>query len=148
MKKVLVLLILSNACVFAQKKDFNEKDLKAGRPPQNFTQTLPLVQWADGDKLSVVQRNGETKNFVLDLTNGNMAEGTAKISSKIPQPKKSVSIKNNDVFLKDGSEEKQLTNDKAEEKNPTFSPDSNFIAYTKDNNLYTFNLKTKKEIQV
>ncbi len=147
MKKVVALLLLSNVCVFAQKKDFDEKDLKAGRPPQNFQQTLPLVQWADGDKLSVVQRNGGNKNFVLDLTNGNLTEGTAKISSKIPQPKKSVSIKNGDIFLKDDNGEKQLTNDKSEEKNPTFSPDSNFIAYTKDNNLYTFNLKTNKEIQ-
>ncbi|HEY1056571.1 MAG TPA: S9 family peptidase, partial [Emticicia sp.] len=91
MKKVLALLLLTHAGVFAQKKDFNEKELKAGRPPQNFQQVLPLVQWADGDKLSVVQRSGETKNFVLDLTNGKMTEGTAQISSKIPQPKKSVS---------------------------------------------------------
>lgn len=147
MKKVVALLLLTHACVFAQKKDFDIKDLKAGRPPQNFTQILPHVQWADGDKLSVVQRAEGNKNFVLDLTNGNLTEGTAKISSKIPQPKKSVSIKNGDIFLKDDSGEKQLTNDKSEEKNPTFSPDSNFIAYTKDNNLYTFNLKTNKEIQ-
>ncbi|WP_337041779.1 DPP IV N-terminal domain-containing protein [Emticicia sp. 17c] len=149
MKKVLVLLLFSSACVFAQKKNFDDKDLKAGRPPQNFTQLLPTVQWADGNKLSVVQRQGgESKSYVLDLTTGNMTEGKASISSKIPQPKKSAFVKNGDVFLKDGSEERQLTNDKAEEKNPMFSPDSSFIAYTKENNLYTFNLKTNKEVQL
>ena len=148
MKKVIALLLLSNAFVYAQKKEFDTKDLKADRTPKNFQQLLPLVQWANGDKLSVVQRNGGNKSFVLDLMNGNMAEGTADVSSKIPQPRLSVLVKDNDIFLKDGGTEKQLTKDAAEEKNPTFSPDSNFIAYTKDNNLYTFNLKTNKEVKL
>ena len=148
MKKVIALLLLSNAFAVAQKKEFDAKDLKADRTPKNFQQSLPSVQWANGDKLSVVQRSGGNKSFVLDLTNGNMTEGTADVSSKIPQPRLSVVVKDKDIFLKDGGTEKQLTKDDAEEKNPTFSPDSTFIAYTKDNNLYTYNLKTNKEVKL
>ncbi|WP_259015351.1 S9 family peptidase [Emticicia fluvialis] len=148
MKKVIALLLLSNAFAVAQKKEFDAKELKADRTPKNFQQPLPLVQWADGDKLSVVQRSAGNKSFVLDLTNGNLTEGTATVSSKIPQPRLSVQVKDNDIFLKDGKTEKQLTKDAAEEKNPTFSPDSSFIAYTKDNNLFTYNLKTNKEVKL
>ena len=39
----------------------------------------------------------------------------------------------------------QLTFDNAtEEKNPTLSPDGNYVGYTKNNNLYTLSLATKK----
>ncbi|MCD8539715.1 MAG: DPP IV N-terminal domain-containing protein, partial [Leadbetterella sp.] len=34
------------------------------------------------------------------------------------------------------------------EKTPTFSPDSNYIAYTKDNDLYSYSLKTQKETRL
>lgn len=63
-------------------------------------------------------------------------------------PAKSVSVKNKDLFYKNGSEEKQITFDKAEEMNPTFSPDSVYIAYTKNNDLYTYNLLTQKETRL
>ena len=151
MKKILVLLLFSHVFVMAQKKDFDDKDLIAGKPPQNFTVPLPLVQWADGEKLAISQRQaagGDTKNFVLDLKTGVMTEGTAIISPKNIPSKKSIVSKNGDLFFKNGSEEKQLTNDKSEEKNATFSPDSAFVAYTKDNNLYTYHLKTNKETQL
>jgi len=38
MKKVIALLLLSNAFVYAQKKEFDTKDLKADRTPKNFQQ--------------------------------------------------------------------------------------------------------------
>jgi dipeptidyl-peptidase-4 len=50
--------------------------------------------------------------------------------------------------LKNNDSETQLTNDAAEEKNAMFSPDSSYIAYTKENNLYSYDFKAKKEIKL
>ena len=45
-------------------------------------------------------------------------------------------------ILENNDEDIQLTNDKAKEINPTLSPDGNYVAYTKNNDLYTVNLTT------
>jgi dipeptidyl-peptidase-4 len=85
------------------------------------------------------------KNYVMDVKTGKLTEATADQMKGAVPPTKSVAVKNNDLFYKNGAVEKQITFDKTEEKNPTFSPDSNYIAYTKGNDLYTYNLSTNKE---
>lgn len=151
MKKLLFLLSLSTA-LFAQKKDFDTKELMTGRPPKNLTQALPQVnRWLDNNRVLVTMRltpDADMKSYVIDLAKNTTTEATSSDTQVKMASTKSLITKNGDIFLKNGSEEKQLTNDKAEEKNATFSPDSNFVAYTKENNLYTFNLKTNKETQL
>ena len=41
-----------------------------------------------------------------------------------------------------------MTNDEDKEINPTVSPDGNYVAYTKNNDLYTVNLTTLKENRI
>jgi dipeptidyl-peptidase-4 len=41
----------------------------------------------------------------------------------------------------------RLTTTAAEEKNPTFSPDGNYVAFTRDNDLYAIDLATGREIR-
>jgi dipeptidyl-peptidase-4 len=43
---------------------------------------------------------------------------------------------------------RRLTTTAAEEKNPTLSPDGKWVAYTRDNNLFTIDLGTGKETQL
>jgi dipeptidyl-peptidase-4 len=149
-KRTLLLLCLSSVAVFAQKKDFDEKELMSGKAPKNFVQPLPeIIRWIDDEKIVITQKSStDAKSSVLELASGKTSEATADIITPKTTPTKSVIVKNGDLFLKNGSNETQLTNDKAEEKNAMFSPDSSYIAYTKDNNLYTFNFKTKKETQL
>jgi dipeptidyl-peptidase 4 len=152
MKRTLLLLCLSSAAVFAQKKDFDEKELMSGKAPKNFIKPLPTItRWIDDEKIVISQKSAadaEAKSSVLELSSGNTSEATPDIITPKTAPTKSVIVKNGDLFLKNSGSETQLTNDKAEEKNAMFSPDSAFIAYTKDNNLYTYNFKTKKETQL
>ncbi len=152
MKRTLLFLCLTNVVVFAQKKDFDEKELKSGKAPKNFTQPLPTFgRWIDDEKIVISQKvspDAETKTVVLELASGKTTEASVDIINPKNAPTKSVISKNGDLFLKNGSIETQLTNDKGEEKNAMFSPDSSYIAYTKDNNLYTYSFKTAKEIQL
>jgi dipeptidyl-peptidase-4 len=62
--------------------------------------------------------------------------------------KASAYSKNNDLFIKLNGTEVQLTNDKDKENNPTMSPDGNYVAFTKNNDLYSINVNTKKENRI
>ncbi len=58
-------------------------------------------------------------------------------------------MKGNDLYFKQGDNaEIRLTNDSAKEVNPTFSPDSNYVAYTKNNNLYVVDINSRTEKQL
>jgi dipeptidyl-peptidase-4 len=62
--------------------------------------------------------------------------------------KPSAYLRGNDLFIKETDVEIQLTNDSAKEINPTMSPDDNYVAYTKNNDLYTLEISTKKETRI
>lgn len=133
----------------AQKIQLDNADLLANKLPKNFINSLPsVVKWLDDESVILRQKvhpDSALKNYVMDVKTGKLTEATAEQMKGAVPPTKSVSVKNNDLFYKNGSVEKQITFDKIEEKNPTFSPDSNYIAYTKGNDLYTYNLSTNKE---
>jgi dipeptidyl-peptidase 4 len=58
-------------------------------------------------------------------------------------------VKDKDLYLlnTEKKEFKRLTETTAEEKNPTMSPDGNYVAFTRENNLFAIDLNTFKEIQ-
>jgi dipeptidyl-peptidase 4 len=58
--------------------------------------------------------------------------------------------KDNDYYFFSRSANKiiRLTNDKAEKKNPTLSPDGKKVAYTKNRDLYYADSETEKEIRL
>jgi len=63
-----------------------------------------------------------------------------------PDKRPSVYIKDKDIFYKFASgEEKQLTHDTTEEKNPTLSADGNKVAFTRNNDLFVVDISTGKE---
>jgi len=155
MKQYRVLIAVACLCstaVIAQKKDFDGKDLMAGRAPKNFYNTLPnVVKWVDDERVILFTKahpDSAAKNWLMDVKTGKMTEPTADMLKGTTPPTKQVAVRNGDLYYKNGSDEKRITNDKAEEKNPMFSPDSNYIAYTKDNNLYCYNIAAGKEVQL
>ncbi|SJZ35143.1 S9 family peptidase [Sediminibacterium ginsengisoli] len=148
---------------YGQKKEFSTADLLAGKLPKNLINPLPaIIKWVDDEHVILRQSihpDSAAKNYVLDVKTGSMTEtqeggggfgrgggrggfgggtGTGKV----------IVFKDNDLFFIQNGTEKRLTNDKDEEKNATFSPDSNYVAYTKNNNLYTYNLAAGKETQL
>ena len=155
MKQYRVLIAVAclySTAVIAQKKDFDDKDLMAGRAPKNFYNQLPnVVKWVDDERVILFTKShpdSAAKNWLMDVKSGKMSEPTADMLKGTTPPTKQVALRNGDLYYKNGSEEKRITNDKAEEKNPMFSPDSNYIAYTKDNNLYCYNIAAGKEVQL
>ena len=175
MRNRLWLLLPLTVCLIttsiAQKKEFSNADLLSNKLPKGFYNTLPsVVKWVDDDHVILYQKihpDSSAKNYLLDIKTGIFTEtkegaGDAPMGGgrggrggggfgggRAASPfGKSVTVKENDLFYTEKGVEKRLTNDKDEEKNPIFSPDSNYIGYTKNNNLYTYNLVTGKETQL
>jgi dipeptidyl-peptidase 4 len=148
MQKVLVLVcLLIVSQLTAQKKEFLLEDLVKGKLPQGFYNSLPTVgNWLNDDELLITTKlpgDEANKPYVLNVLTNKYRPATEAEIKKAPA-EVGIINKNNDLFYKD----KQLTNDKEKELNPTLSPDNNFVAYTKGNNLYSYNLKEGKETQI
>ena len=130
----------------AQKKELtDEQYLKANF--KGITQALPSAgPWVDESHV-VIRREG--KSFLLDCKTGKEIDYTNPVANKgniVMKPE--IITKQNDLYVRKGIGDEQLTNDKGKEVNPTLSPDGNYVAYTKNNNLYTVNLTTKKETKL
>jgi dipeptidyl-peptidase-4 len=89
-------------------------------------------------------RDGKT--WVVDAKTGKETIQEAPVPTSSPKP--SVYQKSNDLFIKIGNDEIQLTSDKDKEINPTMSPDGNYVAFTKNNDLYSVNILSKKETKL
>ena len=136
--------------VIAQKKDFTEEQLLKNKLPL-ITVPLPIVSWKDDGSFIISRKSNPDsayKQFVFDPKTRKEMLIDKSDKSQASLGGKSVFIKNNDLYYQDNNHpEIRLTNDEAKEINPTFSPDSNYIAYTKNNNLYAVNVATQKEKQ-
>jgi dipeptidyl-peptidase-4 len=106
-----------------------------------------FIRWVDNNQFVLNTKRGDDaapKNYLYNLATKQYTIAPADL---VPT-EKSVVLKKGDLFLKDNGTEVQLTFDKAEEKNPTLSPDGNYVGYTKNNNLFTLSLATKKEVAI
>ena len=112
---------------------------------QNITKPLPqFVEWI-GDNSFVIRREG--KQYLHDVKTGKETDyANSVMTTTVVVPE--IINKGNDLYLKMANEETRLTNNKDEEKNPVLSPDKQYVAFTRNNNLYTINLNTKNETQL
>jgi dipeptidyl-peptidase 4 len=142
---IAVLLIFSMATK-AQKKELGD-DQYFKNNFKGITNTLPaVVKWID-DSHFILRRDG--KNYVIDCktaaeteyVDSNVNKGTI---ANMPD----IIVKGNDLYMRKIAEDIRLTSDSAKEINQTISPDGNYVAFTKNNDLYTVNLTTLKENRI
>ena len=134
MKKSIVLFVSFSVSAFAA----------IAQMPQS---SLPrFVRWVDNTQAVVntkLSNDKVAKDYVYNIATKQYTAAPALVGDD-----KTVIVKNANLFLKSNGTETQLTFDAAEEKNPTLSPDGNYVGYTKNNNLYTLNLADKKEVAI
>lgn len=114
----------------------------------NFLKLLPRVTgWADNTHYVLEKWNSATRKY--ETAKINSATGKEEAYSLAEKPKLiSVSVKNGDLFLNDPETGiRQLTKTKIEEKLPLLSPDKNWIAFLRGNDIYTLEIATGKEIR-
>ncbi len=144
-------LLLFPLLITAQKKDFTADQLLKNKIQTVIVPLPEIVSWKDDNHLILSRKDHQdsaVKQFLFDpKTRREMEMEKVEENPKINKGK-SVFIKKNDLFFKNGDVEIRLTNDSATEINPTLSPDTNYVAYTKNNNLYVIDLNSKVEKQL
>jgi len=145
-----IITVLFSSTLLAQKKDFTEAELLKNKMPA-VTVPLPAIVAWNNDGIIISRRahpDSPAIQYLFDpKTRKEMALKMQEGKSEAKHGK-SVFSRNNDLYFKNGNgQEIRLTSDSSKEINPTFSPDSNYIAYTKNNNLYAIEINTKKEKQ-
>jgi dipeptidyl-peptidase-4 len=151
MKRIALMVVAMMVGQLIQaQKTFDPGDLAKGRIPQGFYGTLPQVQeWVSDEALALKTRahpDSALRDYVMDIKSGKLS--TPIKTMVMPEPEATLLVRNKDLYWKKGSEERRLTQDEAEEKNATFSPDKLKVAYTKNNNLYSYDLVNGKETQL
>lgn len=130
----------------AQKKDLTDEQYFKSNF-KGITQPLPLFKkWVD-DSHFIISIN--SKDSLIDCKTGkSSAVVETPVTLENKTEKAAVYTKSNDLYIKLNGAEVQLTNDKDKETNPTMSPDGNYVAFTKNNDLYSINVNTKKESRI
>lgn len=99
---------------------------------------LPTVsKWIDEKSYLEMRRDGEGNPHYMKIDIKTGKESTYEVSKAVDPY---VKVKDGDIYYLKAGVETKITSTPGEEKNPTLSPDGNFIAYTLDNDLYTYDI--------
>lgn len=158
---ILLILPSNNS---AQKKKFKYSDLISFGSVQ-ITKRLPTIDgWADDNHYLVMSRDN-MKILSVDAATGEEStymdyselekniDGDYRLNRAIDKTNdytKFLFYESSDLhFVEPGTNTAiQLTNDEDAEINPVLSPNGDYAAYTKNNNLYCFDMKNDREIQI
>jgi dipeptidyl-peptidase-4 len=141
----LIVLALISFYATAQKKELSD-DQYFKNDFKGIIQSLPLInKWIDDSHVSITRAG---KDFVLDCKSGTEKEVSAIDSKTADVANANAYLKSGNIFIKVNGVETQLTSDTAKKINPVISPDNNYVAFTKYNDLYTIHTSTKKETRI
>lgn len=132
--------LLSAQEALAQTKRLDPQQVSGQKP--SLTKAIPAIQgWADENhfiEFNVQDRKAQK----VHVKSGQKSEYIAPVRNTI-----TVYVKDNDIFYREGQgAEIKLTNSPdVEEKNPTLSPDNQYVAFTRENDLYTIQVSSKNE---
>ena len=134
-------LVLGSA-VSAQTKRLNLQQALG----QELSLTKPIDNirgWADAQHYILYDAQTQER-YQVDVKTGERSPYTPPPTNDVE-----VYVENNDIFIRQGSDTpKQLTNSPAEEeKNPTLSPDNQYVAFTRNNDLYSIHVSDGQEVR-
>ncbi len=138
----LLVMLFVGIEVSAQKKKITAEQLAKGL--DDLETTLPWIgKWQDNEHFIV---NKGRVSYLVDAATGKETPYTREQQHVVGLMYR-VQTKGGEIYYSDGKELKQLTYTTAEEKNPVLSPDSKWVAFTRDNNLYAIQIETGQEVQ-
>lgn len=145
MNKPLLFSLAAGLCfsinVQAQQHRLNFAQTQ-GTSPSLTNNLNPVTGWSD-ETHYIEMDTKKRQLYAVDINSGERTPYTPPPTSNV-----NVMVDDHDVFIQYGKDKpKRLTNDEAEEKNPTLSPDGKYVAFTRNNDLYAVDVMTGKEIR-
>lgn len=115
-----------------------------GMPPW-LNRRLPNIRgWADDSHY--IEYHLENKQMVAWQVDA-MTGDSVRYTMPKPEVRVAVRLENEDIFYLTREGKKQLTSTVAAEKTPVLSPDGNWVAFTRDNDLYALEVATGREVR-
>lgn len=142
----LVLFFASYPCSFAQLKPITKKEIFTEKL-SGFTANLPAVlRWIDNDRY-IVMKDGKT--FTANAKTGVEKEATSdEMAIRLDRVENRAMLSGKKLKVQLGTEDKTLLEDGKGLQNPQLSPDFKYVAYTRDGNLFSYDINSAKEIQL
>lgn len=102
-----------------------------------------ITGWSDGQHYIAFDAQTQQR-YEVDVETGERTRYTPPPTSDVE-----VYIEHNDIFIREGAAApRQLTQSPdEEEKNPTLSPDNQYVAFTRNNDLYAVDVSDGREIR-
>ncbi len=146
---LLAFVLLVPVTLSAQKKRLSEEQMLKGART-NITQVLPSVLgWVDDSRFLLnkkVHPDSPVRTFVIDCRTGKESPGSPDMLPRAARPARTVGVQGDDLFLTvSGTAPVRLTQTPEKEVNPILSPDQQYVAFTRNNDLYTIQLDSKQE---
>lgn len=143
-------LLFAGMQLNAQQKSLSMEQMLKGAP-HKITQPLPrFMGWKDDQNFFISKKVHPDSPQRTYLVNAKTMKEVVATDDMMPKdaPEKTVTLKGDDIYLREGGKETRLTQTAAAEKNPTLSPDGNYVGFTRNNDLYTIRLSDKKETRL
>ncbi|MBX3257278.1 MAG: S9 family peptidase [Chitinophagaceae bacterium] len=136
---------------YAQQKELDTLQMLKGKPA-DITQPLPVMKgWLDDAHFLLSKRQQPDSPFVTVKVDCKTGKETV-----VPDENHAAAGNTRAVYMKSGAiylaepdgSEKKIISDNGKKSNPVLSPDNKYIAFTRDNDLYTYDIENSKETRL
>lgn len=142
----LILLLFLQFNGFAQLKPITKKEIMAEKL-SGFTAPLPSVlRWIDNDRYIIIK---DGKTYTANAKTGVEKEATPEeMEIRLDRIENRAMLSGKKLKVQMGSENKTILEDGAGLQNPQLSPDMKYVAYTRNGNLFSYDISQGKEIKL
>ena len=136
----------------AQKKQLTEQQMLRNEKTAIITPLPQVLGWVNDESFLINKKehpDSAFKTFLVDCKTGKSTLSSTSLLSKKESEVYSVSIREGEIYLSfPGRSSRKLTSTPETEINPTLSPDQEWVAFTRKNDLYTIHVPSGKEYRL
>jgi dipeptidyl-peptidase-4 len=132
----------------AQKKQLSEQQMLRNEKTTIVTPLPQVLGWVNDESFLINKKehpDSAFKPFLVDCKTGKSTPSSTSLLSKKEAEVYTVSTREGEIYLSfPGRSSRKLTSTPETEINPTLSPDQEWVAFTRKNDLYTCLLYTSR----
>jgi len=147
---IALLLLCFNG--FAQKKQLSEQQMLRNEKTNLLSPLPQILGWVNDESFLINKKehpDSALKPFLIDCKTGKSTLSSLSVLNKKETESYSVVAREGDIYLNfPGKTSRKLTSTPENELNPTLSPDQEWVAFTRKNDLYTIHIPSEKEYRL